>query len=92
MKILVEAVFTGNTQAVVACTSSAEFMVHAISNGVGEYVINVKSTAAGMGTRSPTFAVGGIANDTVTVIIQPGTNCFLTLETEDAAHASITIT
>jgi hypothetical protein len=45
-----------------------------------------------MGTSSPTFVLGGIAHDTITVIIQPGTNCFLTLQTEDAAHASITIT
>jgi hypothetical protein len=40
-----------------------------------------------MGIRSPTFTVGGVANDIVTLIIQPGTTGFLTLQTEDGAKA-----
>jgi hypothetical protein len=92
MKILVAGVSPGTTQAVVACTSSAEFLVHAVTKGGGDYAISVKSTGLGFGISLPTFVVGGIAHDTVSVIFQPGTDCFLTLQTEDAAHAGITIT
>jgi len=90
MKILVKSVIPGNTQVVAKCTSHADFLVHGVTNGHGEYAIGVQSTGTSFGISSPTFAVGGIANDTVTVIIQPGTSCYLTLQTEKGATASIT--
>ena len=89
MKILVKAVAPGTTQVVITCTSSASFLVHGVTNGHGSYAINVRSTGAGFGVGSPTFTVGGIPNDTVTLIFQPGTNCWVTLQTEDSANASI---
>ncbi len=88
MKILVKAVAPGSEQEVVNCTSDNDFLVHGITNSGGEYAIDVKSTGAGIGIASPTFTVGGIANDIVTVIIQPGTTGFLTLQTEEDAKAS----
>ena len=90
MKILVKSVIPGLTQAVAKCTSSAAFLVYGVTNGVGQYAIDSQSTGTSFGTSSPTFAVGGIANDTITVIIQPGTACYLTLQTEKGATASIT--
>lgn len=89
-KILVMAVAPGTTPEVVNCTSDRNFLVYGITNGVGEYGIEVKSTGFGMGgTSSPTFTVGGIANDTVTIILQPGTTGFLTLQTEEHAKATM---
>jgi hypothetical protein len=91
MKILVKAVAPGSIQVVVKCTSSADFLVHCVTNGGGRgYAIGVQSTGASFGTDAPTFTVGGIASDIVTVIIQPGTTCYITLETENTAQASIT--
>jgi hypothetical protein len=86
-KILVTGVAPGTLQEVVECTSECDFLVYGITNGVGEYAINVKSTGFGMGTGSPTFTVGGKANDIVTIIMQPGTTGFLTLQTEKDAKA-----
>ena len=89
-KILVKAAAPGSVQEVVNCSSNADFLVYGITNGGGDYAISVKSTGAGMGVGSPTFTVGGIANDTITIILQPGTTAFLTLQTEKGAHASFT--
>ncbi len=89
-KILVKAVAPGTRAETVQCTSDTDFLVHGITNGGGDYAINVKSTGAGMGIGSPTFTVGGIANDVVTVILQPGTTGFLTLQTECGAKAAMT--
>ena len=88
MKILVKAVAPGSLQEVVNCTSDHAFLVYGITNGVGDYSIAIKSTGAGFGVSSPTFIVGGIAKDVVTIIIQPGTTAFLTLQTEAGATAS----
>ena len=90
MKILVKAVIPGLTQAVAKCTSSAAFLVYGITNGIGDYAIDSQSMGTSFGISSPTFTVGGIANDTITVIVQPGTACFITLQTEKGATASIT--
>jgi hypothetical protein len=90
MKILVKAVAPGSLQEVVNCTSEEDFLVYGITNGGGDYAINVKSTGAGFGVGSPTFIVGGKAKDTVTIILQPGTTGFLTLQTEKGAKASFT--
>lgn len=43
-----------------------------------------------MGTGSTTFTVEGIANDMVTILLQPGTTGFLTLQTECGAKADMT--
>jgi hypothetical protein len=87
-KILVRSFAPGSLQEVVECTSESDFLVYGITNGGGDYAINVKSTGAGLGVGSPTFTVGGIADDIVTIIIQPGTTGFLTLQTEKGAEAS----
>lgn len=89
MKILVRGVAPGSSQEVVECTSDADFLVHGVTNGIGSYSIGVGSTGAANGTTSPTFVVGGIPNDVVTIIIQPGTTAFITMETADGATASI---
>jgi hypothetical protein len=90
MKILVKAVVPGSTQATVTCRADADFLVYGVTNGIGDYALSVKSTGISFGTSSPTFVVGGLAHDTVTIIIQPGTSCFITLQTRKAAKASIT--
>jgi hypothetical protein len=89
MKILVRAASPGTLQAVVNCTSEADFLVYGVTNGGGDYAISVKSTGSAMGLGSPTFTVGGTANDVVSIILQPGTNAFLTLQTCKDAKASI---
>lgn len=43
-KILVKAVAPGTTQETVNCTSDADFLLHGITNGGGDYSIGVKST------------------------------------------------
>jgi hypothetical protein len=86
MKILVKAVAPGSLSETVHCASGHAFLIYGITNG-GGYSVNLKSTGAGIGIGSPTFMVGGIANDVVTVIIQPGTTGFLTLQTDDGAKA-----
>ena len=91
MKILVSSVVPGSAQATALCSSNADFLVHGVTNGLGDYAITVKSTGVSFGTSSPTFTVGGIANDVVTVIIQPGTSCFITLQTANTANPSITV-
>lgn len=89
MKILVKGAAPGSTPETITCTSSADFLIHVATNGIGSYSINVKSTRLGIGTGSPTFTVGGIANDVVTFIFLPGTTGFITLQTENTATASI---
>lgn len=89
-QILVKSVAPGSLQEVVECTSTADFLVYGITNGGGDYSINVKSTGSGGGVGSPTFTVGGIANDVVTIILQPGTTGFLTLQTQCGAKANMT--
>lgn len=78
MKIPVKSVAPGSLPETVDCTSNHAFLVYGVTNGGGDYSVSVKSTGAGMGVRSPTFVVGGPANDVVTLIIQPGTTGFLT--------------
>jgi len=51
----------------------------------------LKSTGSGIGTQSPVFIVGGVANDVITFIMQPGTTSFITLQTRCGATASIKI-
>ena len=88
-KMLVRSFAPGRLQEVIECTSESDFLVYGITNGGGDHAINVKSTGAGGSVGSPTFTVGGIANDVVTIIVQPGTTGFLTLQTEKRARASI---
>jgi len=90
MKILVRGVAPGSKPETITCTSKADFLVYLATNGVGGYSVNVKSTGFGMGTESPTFTVGGTADDVVTFIFQSGTTGFITLQTEKTAIASIT--
>jgi hypothetical protein len=92
MKILVSGIAPGTEQSIVKCTSDSDFLLYGVTNGDGDYVINVKSTGFGMGTGSPTFVVGGVAHDIVTLIVQPGTTGFITLQTEKSARASIVTT
>ena len=89
MKILVKAVAPVTAPAVVKCTSNADFLVYGTTNGAGDCVIETKSTGASVDTRSPTFTLGGVANDVVIVLVTPGTKGFLTLQTADGATASI---
>jgi hypothetical protein len=87
MKILIKSVAPGSLPETVHCSSDHAFLVYGITNGGGDYSISVKSTGAAIGIRSPTFVVGGTPNDVVTLIIQPGTTGFLTLQTDDGAKA-----
>ena len=89
MKILVKAVAPGSSPVTVKCTSEADFLLYGITNGVGGYTIEVKSTGAAFGVDSPTFTVGGIAKDVVILVIQPSTTAFLTLQTKNGAKASL---
>jgi hypothetical protein len=52
-----------------------------------ERSIDTKSTSVDV--RSPTFTVGGVANDLVTILITPATKGFLTLQTEHGAKPSL---
>ena len=89
MKILLKAVATGSV--IVTCTSNADFLVYGTTNGVGDCVIESSSTQGfSVDIHSPTFAVGGIANDRVLFLVAPGTKGFFTLQTADGATASIT--
>jgi hypothetical protein len=90
MKIVVAAAGAGTVPAAFECTSSASFLVYGVIQDNGGIAIEVKSTGASFGLDLPTFVVGGIANDTVTVNFSPGTNGFLTLYTDnEKATASI---
>jgi hypothetical protein len=96
-QILVHALAPGTKQASVKCRSTAGFLVYCSTNfsptglppGWG-YAVDVHSTGSGFGSEAPTFVVGGVANDVVTIIMQPGTTAFITLQTQCGAKASIT--
>jgi hypothetical protein len=91
-KIIVRAASVGTSAAAVYCTSTAPFMVYGLTNmtpnGTG-YGIEVQSTGAEIGSNAPTFAIGAGAGDTIRFSFQPGTNAFLTLQTECGATASV---
>jgi hypothetical protein len=87
MQILVKSVITGSAPETVNCFSDHAFLVHGVTNGRGEYSINVRSTRTRIGVSTATFTVGGIAKDEVTLVIQPGTTGIITLQTDDAAKA-----
>jgi hypothetical protein len=91
-KIIVRAAGAGTLPGAVYCTSSAPFMVYGLTNmtpnGTG-YGVGVQSTGASFGTIAPTFAIGAGAADTIVLTFPPGTNAFLTLQTECGATASI---
>jgi hypothetical protein len=89
MKILVKSFAPGKLPETVNCTSDKDFLVYGITNSGGGYGLNVKSTGTGLGVASPVLIVGGIAKDVVSLVFQPGTTGFLTLQTEDGAKASI---
>jgi hypothetical protein len=90
MKIVVAAAGAGTVPAAWACTSSAAFLVYGVMQSSDGVSIDVKSTGAGMGISSPTFVIGGAANDTVTFTFSPEASGFLTLYTDDEkATASI---
>lgn len=99
-QILVRALAPPSQPAGVACTSSADFLVYCSTNyflpgGAPPswgYAVGVQSTASGFGSVSPMFIVGGVANDVVTITMQPGTTGFITLQTQCNAKASITFT
>lgn len=99
-QILVYALAPGLKPAGVKCTSSAAFLVYCSTNYFGPggapavwgYSVAVKSTGAGLGSASPVFTVGGVANDVVTIIFEPGTTGFITLQTSCDAKATITST
>jgi hypothetical protein len=55
------------------------------------YFVEVKSTGSSIGSVSPVFIVGGVANDVITITMQPGTTGFITLQTRCGATASIKI-
>ena len=69
MKILVKAVAPLADPVIVRCTSDADFLVYGATNGAGDCVIETRSTGASADTHSPTFTVGGVANDLVIVIV-----------------------
>jgi hypothetical protein len=87
MQIFVKSVVTGSLPETVNCSSDHAFLIYGITNGRAEYSINVRSTRTRIGVSSATFTVGGIAKDEVTLVIQPGTTGFITLQTEDGAKA-----
>jgi hypothetical protein len=89
MKIVVKAVAPLADPAVVRCTSDSDFLVYGLTNGAGDCIIDSRSTGASVDTRSPTFTVGGVANDLVIVLVTPGTKGFLTLQTANGATASM---
>jgi hypothetical protein len=89
MKILVKALAPLADPAIVRCTSDADFLVYGATNGAGDCVIETRSTGASVDTHSPTFTVGGVANDLVIVLVTPGTKGFLTLQTANGATASL---
>jgi len=97
-KILVSGLAPGTTSAGVKCTSNTPFLVYCSTNFSGGgnppgwgYSVNVKSTGFGMGSGAPSFTVGGVANDEVTITFTPGTTGFITLQTECNAKASISV-
>src|SRR6516165_12739850 len=84
--------FLGTLQAIANCTSNQDFLVYCTTNGAAPgYAVQVKSTGSGIGTQSPVFIVGGVANDVITFIMQPGTTSFITLQTSCGTTASIKI-
>jgi len=99
-QILVYALAPGTQPAGVNCTSEADFLVYCSTNFSGTggappgwgYAVNVKSTGAGFGSASPVYIVGGVANDVITITMQPGTTGFVTLQTRCNAKANITST
>lgn len=98
-QILVYALAPGTQPEGIKCTSSAAFLVYCSTNYFGPggeppwgYSVAVKSTGAGLGSTSPVFTVGGVADDVVTITFQPGTTGFITLQTSREAIASITST
>lgn len=96
-QILVQALAPGTEQAAIKCQSTADFLVFCSTNYFepGDappswgYAVEVQSTGAGIGTAAPMFVVGGVANDVVTITMQPGTTAFVTLQTRCDAKASI---
>jgi hypothetical protein len=96
-QIIVYALAPGTKPAGVHCTSNADFLVYCSTNYFGPggappswgYVVAVKSTGAGLGSASPVFTVGGVANDVITITMEPGTSGFITLQTRCDAKASI---
>lgn len=97
-KILVSSLVPGTKHAALKCTSDADFIVHCSTNyfipggaptAWKGYSINVKSTGSGFGSASPTFTVGGVPNDEITISALPGTACFITLQTRCRAKARI---
>jgi len=92
-RILVAALAPGTKPAGVACSSSTDFLVHCSTNSAtppSGYTVGVKSTGFTTGSAAPTFVVGGIANDVVTIRMMPGTVGFITLQTQCGAKAAIT--
>lgn len=97
-QILVRALEPGTKLARLKCISNADFLVYCSTNffstggappGWG-YSVQVNSTGAGIGSTSPIFIVGGVANDVITITMTPGTSGFITLQTRCDAKAQIT--
>ena len=97
-QILVRALAPGTKPAGLKCVSNADFLLYCSTNFFGTggappgwgYSVQVNSTGAGIGSASPTFIVGGVANDVITIRMQPGTTGFITLQTRCDAKAKIT--
>jgi hypothetical protein len=97
-QILVYALAPGTQPAAVRCTSTRDFLVYCSTNYLGTgggpwgYAVEVKSTGSAFGSASPVYIVGGVADDVITITMQPGTTGFITLQTKCDAAASITPT
>jgi hypothetical protein len=55
------------------------------------YSVGVKSTGAGIGSQAPSFIVGGVANDVISITMAPGATSFITLQTRCDAKAGFEV-
>src|SRR6516225_5037129 len=87
-QILVSSLSPGTLQAIANCTSNQDFLVYCTTNGAAPgYAVQVKSIGTGIGTQSPVFIVGGVANDVITFIMQPGTTSFIYVADQVRRHS-----
>jgi hypothetical protein len=95
-QIIVYPLTPGLDSASVNCTSTEDFLVYISTNYSPTlppnwgYFVTVKSTGSGTGTAAPCFIVGGVANDVITIAMEPGVASFITLQTRCDAKAAIT--
>jgi hypothetical protein len=96
-QVLVFALAPGLQPASINCTSTEDFLVY-ISTNYGPvlppnwgYSVGVKSTGAGMGSQAPSFIVGGVAKDVISITMAPGVTSFITLQTRCDAKAGFEV-